>query len=546
MQSEMNVLVEESVMLEIEKAIVFVFMNSEVNRLAKKVIGGFEGDMKRILGEKSEIEKLVKEKELEIAGLKRRLDQVLIEIDEERGVSAHVSDERDEIIARLDVRVQEVNQLLLKVTELEKNEDRVLKEVDELKVECDRLKAEKTASERKIESVVKENDDLQSGLIVANGLVEELQRNIAKLDEEKKTIADEKIAQDGRNSELRGSVDELKKLIESMRIDEQTLLRKISDLEKKYAESLRNEVEMKIEVNGLVEEKKVTERRIEELVNEKTLITKDLEAAVNELEQRKLLYERIVQEKIETEDAKRQGESEIVKTREELHALKDKISSLEMTNVNQFEKLMELEDEVGSYKGLFDKASMEKDEAVNQLNNEKAITAELKQTVTGMGNEIEDLNKKVETLTTENEKHLGEKNVLEDRCAGLVKEVADLEVRFSESRMEFDGKLSAAEANSKRVLSILKRTVSGCDGDSDLDQENGVEDGIKEHVGRIEVIKRAFKDKESRLEEMKRQLELVESSVEEARREKSFWTMVSSTTTLLAAVVSLAYVVRAH
>ncbi|KAK1441382.1 hypothetical protein QVD17_07232 [Tagetes erecta] len=510
LQLEMNnVLAEKAVMLEIEKSMAFVFMTSQVNQLA----------------EKSESERSVREKELEIEDLNRRLCSQLVEIDEARDVSARVSDERDEISARLDARVQEVNELLLKVTELEKNEARVLNEVMELKME-------NTASERQIESIIKENDDLQTGLIVSNGLVEQLQRNIAKLDEEKKTIADEKIAQDSHNLELQASVDELKKLIESMRINEVTLLRKVADLEKKYAESSRTEVEMKTEIDVLVEEK--------------SLVDKDLEAAMNELEQRKLLYERIVNERRELEDAKREGESEIANTRKQLDALNDIISSLKMTNVSQSEKVKEMEVEVGRYKSLFDETAMEKNEAMKQLDNEKGIIAEFKQTVTRMENEMKDLNKKVATLRTENEKHLHEKKQLEDECAGLVKEVGDLEARFAESRTEFDGKLGAAEANSKRVLNIWKKTVSVCDGESDVNEENIMEDGIKEHVAGIEAIKRAFKDKECRLEEMKRQIELFKSSMDEARKEKNFWTMVSSATTLLATVASLAYVSRAQ
>ncbi|KAK9070201.1 hypothetical protein SSX86_010601 [Deinandra increscens subsp. villosa] len=527
LQSEMDSAVGRAAMLEIEKGLVFVFMN-------------------QVAKEMSEIERLKREKESEIGDLKRRLDQVLVEIEEQRGVSARFGDERDEIRVLLDARIREVDGLRLKITEAEKNEARISDEVTKLKDKYDRLMAENADCETRIESVMKEKDDLKTSLINSKGVIDELKMNIAKLVEEKKLITDEKMAQDGKNSDLQALVDELEKKVESMRIEEGRLEEKLAVLEEKLGASSRNEVEMKIEIDRLVEVRNETERRIEHLANEKSLAAKDLEDAMKELEHQKLSFERIFEEKVELEGSKTRGESEIMEMNKRISEFKDKISSLEMCSINQTEKVKELEVEAGSYKSSFDQAAIERDEARKQLNDEKAMTADFKQTITRMRNEMKDLNEKLATLTAENVKHTGEKKELEDQCAGLVKEVAFLEAKFAESRMEFDGKLGAAEANSIRVLNILKKTVLMCDGNSDADQENGVEEGIKEHLAGIEAIKTAFKDKESRLEEMKRQLELVKSSAVEAQKEKSFWAMVSSATTLLAAVASLAYVTRAH
>ncbi|KAM0039462.1 hypothetical protein Hdeb2414_s0012g00382391 [Helianthus debilis subsp. tardiflorus] len=484
LKSEMNSLSEQAVRLEIERGLIVVFMTVQVNQVE---------DVKR------EIERLMREKELEVRGLNKRLDELLVEIDEQRGVSARVSEERDAV----------------------KN----------------------TESARRVELVTKEKDEVHTSLVEANGVVDELRRDVAKLIEEKTVIADEKVMLDGKNSELQTSVDELKKLVESMRIEEGALLEKLAVLEKKYAASSKNEEEMKNKINELVEEKKETERRIKHLDNEKSLVAKDLEDAMKELQQQKLTVEQIVQEKTELENAKIEKESENVKKDEQLSAFKDMISSLEMSSANQVEKIKELEVEAGSYKSSFDQAALERDEALKQLDEQKAVNDDFKQTITGMEEELEDLYKKFAAISAANREYFDEKNRLGERCAGLVKEVADLEARFAESRTEFDGKLNAAEANLKRVLNILKKTVLVCDGNSDFDQENGVEEGIKEHVARIDAIKKAFGDRESTLEAMKMQLELVKTS---AKKEKGFWTMVSSATTLLAAAASLAYVARAR
>ncbi|KAD3338317.1 hypothetical protein E3N88_33838 [Mikania micrantha] len=531
---EMNALVETASMLEIEIGVAFVFMN----QMADETIGCLE--------EKSEFERSIRAKESEIGDLKRRLKQVLVDIDEERGVLARVVDERDEIRTHLDDRILEVDELRLKLIEAESKEAQVLTKVAELKANYDRLTVENIDFERRIESIMKERDDLQTGLIESNGVVDELKRSIAELLEQKNVIAAEKTKTDGKNSELQALVDELKKMVESMKIKEGTLQKKFDVLEKKHAASLKNEVEKKIEINELVEEKKETELRIERLVKEKGFVAKALEDAMKELEQQKLLMNQVVQEKTKLEDVKIEMESEIVNMKTQLSVFKDIISSLEMCSANQIQKVKELEVEVGTYKSSFDQAGIERDEAIRQLNDENTITSDFKQKFTVMLQEVEDLNEKLATLTTENGKHLGEKKQLEDQCAGLVKEVAVLEARFAESRIEFVGKVDAAEANLKRVLHILKKTVLTCDVNSDVDHKNGVVDGIEEHVAGIEAIKRVLKDKESRLEEMKMQIELVKNSAAEARKEKSFWTMVSSATTLLAAAASLAFVARSH
>ncbi|XP_076888166.1 uncharacterized protein LOC143538495 [Bidens hawaiensis] len=539
LKSEMGLLTEALVRLEIEKDVVFVYLNVQLNQLMERL----EDDLKRVLEDKSEIERVKREKESEIAGLNKRLSEFRVEIDEERAVSARVSDKRDAIKVLLEGKVLEVNELKVKVAKIEEKEARVLTEVAELKEECDRLKAENVAGVMRVELVMKEKEDVQARLVESDSMVDGLRRDVANLVEEKKVIADEKAAQDDKNSELQGLEDELRKLVERMRTEEGILRERIADLEKKYAASLDNEVEMKSRISELVEEKKETERRIECLVNEKSLVLKDLQGVMDELQQQKLAFEQVIERKTELENVKTHVENEIVKKDEQLSACKDTISSLEQSNFKHIEKVKELEIESGSYKSLLDQVTVEKDEVVKQLNDQKAVADDLNQTITSMKMEIQDLNLKLSALTAVNEENLGEKNRLTDQCAGLVKEVADLEARFAENRVELEGKLSAAEANLNQVLNMLKKTVMVCEGTGDFDQENGVEDEIKEHVAGIEAIKRALMDKESRLEEMKMQVELVKSS---AKKEKGFWTMVSSATTLLAAAASLAYVARAH
>lgn len=566
LQSQMDALAERALMLEIEKGLVSIFVSSHVNQLAEvsaKEMDGFcrervvmearieslERDMKRILEEKSEIEKLKSEKESEIGDLNRRLEELMAEIDNEKLKLSRVCDEKDDIRVQLDARILEVNELQLKVTQADKSEAQILEELTELKTNYDRLVEEKTASERRIESIMAEKDSVQMNLVELNVVVDDSKQKIAELLEQKTAIEDEKNKQERKNDELQTSVEKLNDLVQSMRIKEEELLEKIADLEKRYAESSDKEMDMKMEIDRFVEEKKETEERIGSLVNGKSLVMKDLEDAMKELEHQKLTIEQIVQKKTEIEDAKIQGENEILKMKEQLIEFQETISSLENSKLDQNEKLKQLEVDISHYKASFDQVKMERDEAQKGLEEEKTITTDYKQKITSMEKGIEDLNEELGKMTTANGKHLEEKNELENRCSSLVSQVASLEAELVETRIEFDatkGKLGLAEAKSNRVLNILKKTVSNSDETTDFDQENGIEEEIKDHVTDLEAIKGAFKDKVSRIEDMKMELELLKNSAAEAHKGKSFWTMVSSATTLLAAAVSVAYVARAH
>ncbi|XP_024962967.1 centrosomal protein of 55 kDa-like [Cynara cardunculus var. scolymus] len=566
LQSQMNALAEQVLMVEIEKGLVSIFVTSHVNQLAEVVgkemdgfcrervvmearIENFKGDMKRVLEEKSEIEKSKGEKESEIGDLNTRLEQLMAEINNEKAVVSRVCDEKDEIRVQLDARIQEVNELQLKVTQADKREAMISQDLTELKANYDRLVEENTASERRIESILAEKDSIETNVVELNMLVDDSKQKIAELLEQKTAIEGEKKKQERENDELQTEVGKLDDLVQSMRIKEGALLEKLADLEKRYAESSSKEMDMKTEIDRFVEEKKETEERISNLVNEKSLVVKDLEDAMKELEHQKLAIEKIVQNKTEIEDAKIQGETEGLKMKEQLIEFQEKISSLENSKLDQNEKLEQLQFEISHYKASFDRVKIERDEAQKGLEEEKTITTDYKQRIIGFEKEIEDLNEELGKMTTANGKHLEEKNELENRCASLVEKVASLEAEHAEARTECDvtkDKLGLAEAKSNRVLKILKRTVSDSVETSDFDQENGMDEEMKDHVTDLEAIKGAFKDKANRIEDMKMQLELFKNSAAEAHKEKSFWTMVSSATTLLAAAVSVAYVARAH
>ncbi|KAI3499734.1 hypothetical protein L1887_35543 [Cichorium endivia] len=547
LKSEMNGLTEKAVMLEIEKGLVSVVVVTQVNQLAeekiesfKEMIGSLEGDLKRVLEEKSEIEKSKSDYESEIIALNSRLDELMAEIDEERGVSSRVCDERDELMAHLGDRIQEVGELKLKVAEAEKTEARISEELMELKAKHDVLLQQNSLNSQLIDSITSEKDLIQAKLVESNGQIDDLKRNIDDLLEQKKATENQKSSHERNNEELQTMVSELKDLIENMKNDELELLEKLTDLEKKYASSSENEVVLKNEINGFVEEKKETNERIKSLENEKSSVLKDFEDAMKELHHQKLTIEQIVQEKNELQDAKVQGETEIVKMKEQLFTFQDTISSLQNSSLDETQKLKQLESEVSHYKDSLNQATIERDEALKNLEQQEAIKTEFHHKITQMENQIKELHEDLTNKTTENSKNLQEKNELENHCAELAKNISVLETKLAETREEFDetkNRFELAKDKSNRVLITLKRTLSGHDEKLDLD---------KDHVTEVEEIKRVFKEKDIKVEEMKRQLELITNTAEEVRKEKSFWALVSSATTLLAAAVSVAYVARAN
>lgn len=426
-------------------------------------------------------------------------------------------------------------------TKTKTNQTMDSEKLDNLKSLNAMLLKETVERRQQVDSLVKSNESLESKLnqSVINNASIQLEMNSfiekAAVFEIEKLLLSVFLNQLGEEC-LKEKI-EIEKLVRTMRTDEEAL-------ERKYVSVLQKQVEMETEIKFLVNEKNELEERVETLGKEKNSVAQELEIVVRELEQKEVTIEEIEQQKTEMENAKKRGESEIVRLNEQVNVLKDTISLLETSRVNQ---VNELEIKVGRYKALFEQSTLEKHEALQSLDNEKRITREFKDKISGMEKEMQDLHQELSKMTTEIGKHVGEKNKLEDRCAELVKDVSSLETELAETRIEFDdtkGKLGVAEANTIRVLNILRKTLLVSD---EIDKENGVEEsGIKEHVKEVEAIKRAFKDKEVRLEEMKRQLELVKSSADEARKKKSFWTMVSSATTLLAAAVSVAYVVRPH
>jgi chromosome segregation ATPase len=291
-------------------------------------------------------------------------------------------------------------------------------------------------------------------------------------------------------------------------------------------------------------------------MNELNETKKNLDSQMQKLEQ-------ISQEKDEKEEAKIQGESEIVELNKQLSEFKATIISLQESSLLQTDKFEKLESEINHYKAALDQETIEKTKIKEDLNEEKANGAKLWEKIAEMEKCIEEMEKIQCEIESENANLRGDKTELENRCAMLMKTITSLENQLSEAQKEhnnFKNKVGTGNANSERVLNLLKNTANSIVSPSNgvitdrgidfenmvFDQEKGDDDGeeVKPYVEELEAIKKAFEGRENKIGEMKRQLEILENSAAEAHKGKGFWTLVSSATIVAAA--SIAYVARNH
>ncbi|KAK4434965.1 hypothetical protein Salat_0659500 [Sesamum alatum] len=358
-----------------------------------------------------------------------------------------------------------------------------------------------------------------------------------------------------KRQELENAVSGLNEMVINLQKEEEKLRVNVAELEKKCVEGDERQKEMVREIDQLVEERKASEKSIQGLIDEKTIVEKDFKEAWQQLAEQKHKIEEMVNEKIIMLAAKDRLDTEVGELQNNVAELKAVVVKLEKSNSVGAEKIKSLESEVGDYRCKLEQVKVERDEMGICLDEEKQNVVRLKERIGELENKIEESLKALGEVKADNAAIFAERVELENQCELLKKKITLLEDTITEAQNEFDSmkiKFELADANAELVLNMLKDTAVFCskdeadvwEGDSLVgNQVNGEE--TKPYVIELKTIKNAFKRNETKVENMKRQLELLQNSVEEAHKKKSFWTALSSATTLLAAV-SLAYAARAH
>ncbi|XP_057960854.1 uncharacterized protein LOC131152917 [Malania oleifera] len=573
---------EECVELEVERDLVGVFLASQINgfregfdgfvknhvdevgRLREerdglvrkegqreKRMSDLQREVRELCREREEIERVKKEGDVENRLLKKRVDELMGDLESERNVLRSVSLEKDSAKHFLDVHIEEANGLRLKLLERHKSETKIRQELLDLKRKFERLTEEKEGKERIIKSLGSDKSSVEKSLAESLQVIEGLKVEIQEIVRDKKRIEEVRDKLEMRMSELRKELGQRNEVIALLRKEEFGLGEKILALEKCSAEATEREKLLEKKINVLVEENEGKQRNIWALMEEKELIMRHLEESLNQLKNQKLRLEVIVQEKSEIKEVKSQLEGNNIELLRKLDDLKNTVSVLQDLHTDRENLISRLSKEVECFKNAADQVVLEKDDALKSLDEEKRNGMVLNSQVLELKKHIEETLKKLQQMK---DRHGKEKKKLEGCNEKLIKEKNGVEKNLVEARKQIDDmriKMESAGINAERSLTMLKNTAAVlCQTKDEEDgkkvsfvDEKKIEEEIQPYLAELEAIKKVFKNRVAKAEEMKRQLKLLQNSEANARKQKNFWTLLSSVTTIFAAA-SVAYVVK--
>ncbi|KAG6400631.1 hypothetical protein SASPL_137472 [Salvia splendens] len=545
--SELTQLVERVAELELERRVVAVYVAVQVGVEGEEIVR----EMKGLEMEIREKEREVEERASTIARLNAALSESEGALGAERAASKRVRVERDVFEAKLNRQIEEDLGLRANLAELSEKIRDFEREIEESRSAYNALVSEREGMAIRIKLLMEEKESSVRDLKESNKLLEKMKDEISVIVREKGEVEKEKNGEIGKRLELENVMTGINEMVAGLKNEEANLQKIVAELDKKCAEGEAKLSEMWKETDRLVGEMKLSEKRIKELAGEKGVIERELNDALKNLAERSLELEGLANEKIVILEEKSNVEGRVRELGSHVHELRDAVVKLEGSNVAYVDKIRNLETQVGEFKSKVEKVYVEREGVERCLDEEKQNALKLKAKIEEMEKRIKESHKASKAVKTEKAAILSEKVELESRCGKLREEIASLQETMAKSRAEFNSmksKAETADANLKLVLKMLKGTSAFCskevcEGEVGNVHANG--EALKVHVVEMETIKNAFKSKAGKVEEMKRQLEVLRSSVMDEQKKKSFWTMLSSATTLLAAL-SLAYVFRGH
>ncbi|KAH6822289.1 hypothetical protein C2S53_010687 [Perilla frutescens var. hirtella] len=547
LESELARLVERAAELEVERRVVAVFVAVQVGVKGEE----FDRKIKGLEIEMREWKREVEEKRSEIMKLNGTLSEIKGTLKDEREVSKRVRVERDDFEDKLNRQIKEDEGLRANLIELGGQMREVEREFEELRTSYNDVVREKGDMEMRIKLLKGERDLLERGLMESNKLIGKMKEEISVIVREKEGVEKEKNAEMIKRRELENDVSGLNEMVVNLQKKELKLQTVVAELEEKCVVGEEKLKEMGREIDQLVNETKFREKKILGLIDEKSVIEKDLGEALEQLAEQKREIGDLANEKIVMLEAKNRANGEVEELRNHVDELKAAVLELEGLNQANLKMIRSLESEVGDYRCMLEKANVERDGVERCLNEEKQNGLRLKESIQELEKIIEESNKVAGEVKAENAAILTEKVELEGRCDMQRKEIASLQDSIVKAQDEFGSlksKVELADANSEQMLNLLKGTSAFCSKD-ECDGEVGSllvdDEELKLHVVEMETIKKAFMSKVAKVEDMKRQLECLQSSVVDEQKKRSFWAALSSATTLLAAI-SLAYLARGH
>ncbi|KAG9138314.1 hypothetical protein Leryth_001515 [Lithospermum erythrorhizon] len=518
--------------------------DGEVLGLVEKIVV-LEKERSGLLQEKRVIEE---EKNGEVLVLEEKVKGLLNEIGLEKGVCEEMKRERDELEAKLGVKIEEAEDLSMKLIDMERKFKGVKEEIEKLGKKHDFVVEENEERKNEIEELMREKSRVESDNAK---VIKEMEGKIVSIEKEKQGVEEELSLEKAKKVELESTVS---RTVSNLDRVEEKLRVAMAELEKKRVEGADKQKEMALEIEKLVGEKNEMSKGLERVVEEKNLVEKNLDDALKQLDDQKMATEMVENEKIKVLEALSEKESAISDLQKEASEFKEVVKQLLSACNEGTVEIKNLESEVGRYKDALDKVELERDEGRKVIDEEKTKGLELLRKIEDMAKIIEEKAKLVEDMKAEKAGISDEKGELENICGKLRNDLALAESSLAKVRKEFDtfrNKVELEEESSMKVLNMLKGTAaelvsSIVDEKIGTDGEKKLNGGSSEpYISELEMIKNAFKRNEIKGEEMKRQIESLQNSVAEEHKKKNFWTLLSSATTILA-TISLAYIARGH
>ena len=512
----------------------------------EKRLEDVEREMGEVVRERDEMEKAKFEGDLEIGSMKKLENELRTEVKRGRDVLNQAICENDALKQDLNAQIEERNKMREKLAIME------AKNADEL----GELKSKYLVVSDELEESKNEIKTMKSELGSVGRNCEDLKREIEGLSEEKELLLREKMElsrerseRDVRINELEKGVCQLNAIVRRLIEDEEKWRVKFFELEKINAEMVEKIEDMAQESNAIMEENKAKEKEIEGLMQEKLSALNSLAELDKELDYVKQAKEEIVKKKSGLEKVKLKQEYEITELRNEVNELQGNLSSLKESNRDELEKNRQLFTEIDLYKNMLDQVKIERDDVKRTLEEEKANGMKLQVKVSEISKKMEDTAKVIEELRATGDTLVGEKKELEKKHSKLVEEKGFADRKFADVQKkvaELEASLMSKNDMFEVALEMLRKTALQLS----IENENkGGEEVIKmvekmemePYLSELEAIKLAFRKREEKVGEMEKQMETMKWCVEEARKKKSLWALVSSATTILAAVVSFAY-----
>ncbi|XP_010546661.1 PREDICTED: myosin-11-like [Tarenaya hassleriana] len=523
---------DENIGLKLEMDLIMAFVESWLGVMGDGVDGLVE-------------EKIEREREIRV--LKREAVELLGKLESEREMFTRVFEERDSIKSGFDLQKEETIRLRENVIGLEKKESILEDEINKLKSENNGLEEEKKNRDELIEQVKRERSGLEKALDVRAREIDDLKSEIQGLVRDNKALEIGKLDKEAKIVELEKKLNDLNEITQCLRNEERVLQDQILRLEKNLDEAMEKEKETAIQIDAFVKEKGVKESELEKLMEEKILIEKEMEASVMENSEKEKLIGVLSQKNNELEEHIVTRETELFDLKGEVDSLKHVLDTLKKDYSHQKEKNETFGREISRLRDSLAQVELERDDTGKALVQQNRQVEDLKSNVSELEKTIEATVKELEKMKTERESLVRENKEAENQSEALKNEKGILEkdlVNVKKAMDDLKAELETARANEERCLTMLKSTSSL------LYQSQNTRDGfvseekeIEPYAMELEAIKNAFRNKEDVVEEMRKEVETMKHSVEEAHKRKSFWTIVSSATTIFAAA-SVAYAAR--